>query len=77
MPQTIATSVAPPAISRELTRYRRTPRFSVSVRLLKTQWDGRIRRKCISVVSALLRKAVMNMTKKGYRINSENRITLR
>ena len=58
-------TVAPPEMSSEFTRKRRTLRLSVSVRLLKIQREGRMRRKYISVVSALLRKAVINITKKG------------
>ena len=76
MPQSMAIPVAPPAISRLLIRYRRTPRFSVSCRLLKIHFSGRMCRKYMSVVSALLRNAVMNITKNGYRMNTENRITL-
>ena len=49
----------------ELSRKRGTPLATMSLMLLHTQVVGRMCRKYMSVVSALLRKAVISMTKNG------------
>lgn len=65
MPHTRAMAVAPVDSRMELSRKRGTPLATMSLMLLHTQVVGRMCRKYMSVVSALLRKAVISMTKNG------------